>query len=205
MNHNNEFKKYQPPSRNRMYFKQNKQNFEEQNEWITKNTRKNRTHNKAKENKKFDISKENFPSILSENKIKNIEQNNEGSYKEKIKILFENRKKQNETLKPGMIQWKYNKKENTWTERRGCMRDIELKEKIECYNRINRRIDNMISKWQKYRDDQNELLLDRSPFWNEPSLHDPVIDDYDDYDYYDYYEDDEDYISNDNNSDYEDY
>ena len=45
----------------------------------------------------------------------------------------------------------------------------------------------MIKRWQKYRDEQNDLYSDRSEFWNKASLLDITddnesdLDDYEDY------------------------
>ena len=71
-----------------------------------------------------------------------------------------------------MIRWIYNNKTGKWIQTKGCMKEVEEMKEIEEYYKIMNAINSLILNWQTYRDEQNELLLDRSPFWNEPSLFD---------------------------------
>lgn len=164
--------KYRPPVRNnQMRNKESrfkKKQFKEDNtQWVS---------NKPKNQKnKFDIKLENFPSLLTnrEETIKtNVDSGMNMCYKDKIKTLFKNKRKSNKIIEPGMIRWLYNNKTGEWIQTKGCMKELEEMKEIEEYYKIMNAVNGLILKWQTYRDEQNELLLDRSPFWNEPSLFD---------------------------------
>lgn len=128
-------------------------------------------------NKKTNINsfysiEEDFPTLGDS---KNVPQQNtekpQTTYKNKIQGLFEKRREKKRTIvAPGIIQWSYNDTTKVWTRKEGCMQKVdEIKETVEYYRVLNH-ITNMIERWQKFRDEQNELLLDSSPFCNERSL-----------------------------------
>ena len=71
---------------------------------------------------------------------------------------------------PGMIRWKYNQKTQTWSRKDGCSKEMDdYRSEFELYQQENKQ-NALINRWQEYRDIQNELLNDLSPFWNMPPL-----------------------------------
>jgi hypothetical protein len=145
-------KLYRPPNsnKNRSITKVKKHAEEEQ--WVLEDPEKGNPFVK----KKFDINTESFP-ILSEN-VDIIHSTMQ--YREKIKKLFQKRVKKKDTVKPGMIRWRKNKNINCWIREDGCTNEIDEWKEIEEYYVIDDLIYNMILRWQTYRDEQNELLLD---------------------------------------------
>ena len=120
----------------------------------------------------FVNSEEHFPTLGdSKNVHQQIIENHEITYKNKIKALFEKQREKKRTIvAPGIIQWSYNETTNVWTRKEGCMQAVDEIKETEEYYRVLHDFTNMIERWQKFRDEQNELLSDSSPFWNMQSL-----------------------------------
>lgn len=175
--------KYRPPVRNNQMrnkiskFSKRKQFPEDNTQWVS-----NRPQNQKKT---FNITSENFPSLgtnTEANTNRIIDPGMNMCYKDKIKTLFKKKRKKHKMIEPGMIRWVYNNKTGEWIQTKGCMKELEEMKEIEEYYKIMNAINGLILKWQTYRDEQNELLLDRSPFWNEPSLFDWEFDENDEND-----------------------
>ena len=155
---------YRPPGgKRRSKESKHVQKYQDPAPWVS---RENKTNINS-----FDNSEEQFPT-LGDNK--NVPQQNmenpQITYKNKIKAVFEKRREKKKTIAPGIIQWSYNETTNVWTRKEGCMHAVHEIKETEEYYKVLYAITNMIERWQKFRDEQNELLSDRSPFWNERSL-----------------------------------
>lgn len=156
---------YRPPGgKQRSKQRRHVQKYQDPAPWIS-------TEKKTNINR-LDNSEEQFPTLGDGNPVP--QQNMdcpEITYKNKIKSLFEKRREKKRTIvAPGIIQWSYNDTTKAWTRKEGCMQEVyEIKETEEYY-RVLYDITNMIERWQKFRDEQNELLSDSSPFWNMQSL-----------------------------------
>jgi len=111
----------------------------------------------------FKLIDEAFPELNSPILVKETTMN----FKEKMK-KEESPKNYtlNNIVEPGFIRWKYNNKLQTWTREDGCMKEMEDNMNKHNINMRQKKQKALIKRWQEYRDIQNELLTDRSPFWN---------------------------------------
>ena len=72
------------------------------------------------------------------------------------------------------------KKNNKIITEYGYQKENVEEEEEDYHDRAQKHIYKLVVRWQKERDEKNELLLDMSPYWNEPSLLEPLDEDLDD-------------------------
>ena len=115
---------------------------------------------------KFTLVHAAFPELNTSTLVEETTMN----FKEKIEQELPKIYKSNKDVEPGFIRWKYNNKLQTWTRKDGCMKETEdnMREH-DLFIQQEKQIA-LINRWQDYRDIQNELLTDRSPFWNMPHI-----------------------------------
>jgi len=119
-----------------------------------------------KDHPKFLYTDEAFPKF---NKLL-TEQESDMDFKEKVETEQVEVLQTTDEVPPGMIRWKYDNKSRTWARKDGCSKEMDdYKKEYELYKKKKKQIA-LINRWQEYRDIQNELLNDLSPFWNMPPL-----------------------------------
>ena len=97
------------------------------------------------------------------------------NYTEATQNLCEVEDEKENTIKEGWVRLiKYNNKIKI---EYGPQKEKPIYYEEEFHDRAQRHLYHLVVRWQNERDDKNELLGDMSPYWNEPSLLEPLDED----------------------------
>jgi len=119
-----------------------------------------------KDHPKFLYTDEAFPTFNTPI----TKQKSDMDFKEKVKTEQVEASDTTDEVEPGMIRWKYDRKSQKWARKDGCSKEMdEYRREYELYQQEEKEYA-LIDRWQEYRDIQNELLKDLSPYWNMPSI-----------------------------------
>lgn len=133
----------------------------------------------SKEQEKYVLKENNFPALVDIKKSEDSTLNFACMLKGETEVTNKSNVKAGYVrlyFKGNKIMKEFGPEDSTYIEYKED--EIIRKQKI---------IINMIKRWQKYRDEQNDLYSDRSEFWNKASLLDITddnesdLDDYEDY------------------------